>query len=104
MSRKYKIGDGSKVYFVTFTVIHWIAIFIRDEYRKVFLESIAYCQKEKGLEVYAWCMMTSHIHLLIGSNKEPLEGIIRDLKCRGAQLCASTHRVKFVCCWNIKKA
>lgn len=81
MSRKYKIRDQNKLYFVTFTVINWIDIFIRDEYRNVFLDSVGYCQKNKGLEVYAWCIMTSHIHMILGSKGEnKLEDIIRDLK------------------------
>lgn len=81
MSRKYKIRDQSSLYFVTFTVIDWIDVFIRDEYREVLIKSIKYCQQNKGLEVYAYCVMTSHIHLIIGTNGPyPLEGIIRDLK------------------------
>jgi putative transposase len=81
MSRKYKIRDQRQIYFVTFTVIDWIDVFIRDDYRHVFLESVKYCQKNKGLEVYAYCIMTSHIHLIIGSQGTmPLQGIIRDLK------------------------
>ncbi len=56
-------------------------VFIRDEYRNIFIESIKFCQKEKGLQVGAWCLMTSHAHLIIGTNGEmKLEGIIRDLK------------------------
>ena len=81
MSRKYKIHNQSSIYFVTFTVIDWIDVFIRDEYRDVVVNSIRYCQENKGLEVYAYCFMTSHIHLIIGANSLlPLEGIIRDLK------------------------
>lgn len=81
MSRKYKIRDQEKLYFVTFTVINWIDVFIRNEYRNAFLESIRYCQQNKGLEVYAWCIMTSHAHLILGTNGEnKLEHIIRDLK------------------------
>jgi len=81
MSRKYKIHNQSSIYFVTFTVIDWIDVFIRDEYRSVVVNSIRYCQENKGLEVYAYCFMTSHIHLIIGANSLlPLEGIIRDLK------------------------
>ena len=81
MSRNYKIRDQQKIYFVTFTVINWIDFFIRDIYRDVFIKSVKHCQAEKGLEVYAWCMMTSHIHIIVGTQgKEPLEGIIRDLK------------------------
>ena len=81
MSRKYKIRDQQKLYFVTFTVIHWIDVFIRDEYRLIFIDSIKYCQQNKGLEVYAYCIMPSHIHLIIGTlGINDLEGIIRDLK------------------------
>ncbi len=81
MSRKYKIKDEQKLYFVTFTVINWIDVFIRNEYRNVLLESIKYCQKNKGLEVYAWCLMTSHIHMIIGSDgTNDLVGTVRDLK------------------------
>jgi len=81
MSRKYKITDQERPYFVTFTVINWIDVFIRDEYRNIFLDSIRYCQKHKGLEVNAWCIMTSHVHMILSTTCEnPLEGIIRDLK------------------------
>lgn len=81
MSRKYKIHDQSQLYFVTFTVLDWIDVFIRDEYRNVMIKSIKYCQKHKGLEVYAYCFMTSHIHFIIGTaGDNPLQDIIRDLK------------------------
>ena len=56
-------------------------VFIRDEYRKIVIDSIQYCQRNKGLEVYAYCIMTSHIHLIIGTTGEKKqEEIIRDLK------------------------
>lgn len=81
MARKYAIRDQEKFYFVTFTVVHWIDIFIRDEYRNVFINSIKYCQKEKGLLLGAWCLMTSHAHLIVGTSGEnKLEDIIWDLK------------------------
>jgi len=81
MSRKYKIRDQDKLYFVTFTVIAWLDVFTRQEYRDIFLDSLRYCQKHKGLEVCAYCIMSNHVHLIIGRNKEqPLQGIIRDIK------------------------
>ena len=81
MSRKYKIRDQDKLYFVTFTVIQWLDVFIRKEYRDVFLDSIRYCQQNKGLEVCAYCIMTSHVHMIIGRHGEQsLDGIIRDIK------------------------
>ncbi len=81
MSRKYKIRNQDKLYFVTFTVINWLDVFIRKEYRDIFLDSIRYCQQNKGLEVCAYCIMSSHVHMIIGRNGEPsMEGIIRDIK------------------------
>ncbi len=81
MGRKYAIRDQEKFYFVTFTVIHWLDVFIRDDYRCVFIDSVKFCQKEKGLLVGAWCLMTSHAHMIIGTSSEmKLEDIIRDLK------------------------
>ncbi len=81
MSRKYKIRDQDKLYFVTFTIINWLDVFIRKEYRDIFLDSIRYCQQNKGLEVCAYCIKSSHVHMIIGRNGEAsLEGLIRDVK------------------------
>ncbi len=80
MGRKYAIGDNRQLYFVTFTVVHWIDIFIREEYRKIIYDSIKYCQTNKELEVYGYCIMTSHIHMMIGTETGVLSDIIRDFK------------------------
>jgi putative transposase len=81
VSRKYKIRDQDNPYFVTFTVIHWIDVFIREEYIKIFINSVEFCQVNKGLEVFAWCIMPSHVHLILRA-KQPfrLQDVIRDLK------------------------
>ena len=82
MSRKYKIRNQQELYFVTFTVVSWLYIFTRDCYRNIILNSLIFCQKEKGLEIYAWVIMTNHIHLIIENNSKDntLENIIRDFK------------------------
>ncbi|VAW28492.1 hypothetical protein MNBD_BACTEROID06-426, partial [hydrothermal vent metagenome] len=36
MARKYAIRNQEEFYFVTFTVIDWIDVFIREEYRNIF--------------------------------------------------------------------
>ena len=67
MSRKYKFHNPEGVYFISFAVVYWLDVFIRNEYRDILLESWQYCMKEKGLNVNAWCIMTSHVHLIIES-------------------------------------
>ena len=80
MANVYSIKDQYAQHFVTFTVHQWVDVFSRKEYADIFLESIRFCQKEKGLLVYAWVIMTNHVHMVIGSNKVKLSDIIRDLK------------------------
>lgn len=67
MSRKYRFGAEHHAHFVTFTVIDWIDFFIRNQYKDVFLNALKHYQKNNGLEVYAYCIMTSHIHLIVRS-------------------------------------
>jgi REP element-mobilizing transposase RayT len=64
MSTKYKFRDQGKLYFVSFSVVNWIDLFIRNEYKNIILESWKHCQKYKGLEIYGWCIMSSHIRVL----------------------------------------
>jgi len=45
------------------------------------VDSLIHCQKEKGLEIYGWCLMPSHLHMMCRSQKdEPLCNIMRDFK------------------------
>jgi REP element-mobilizing transposase RayT len=47
----------------------------------MFLESLVYCRKEKGLNIHAWVLMSNHVHLIISSKTEgKLADVIRDLK------------------------
>ena len=68
------------LYFVSFSVVYWLDVFIRDEYREIMIESLRYNQANKGLEIYSWCLMTSHAHLIIGSSGEKMEVILQGLK------------------------
>jgi REP element-mobilizing transposase RayT len=61
MSRKYKFRNPDGVYFITFSVKGWADVFIRNEYKNILLENLKYCQQNKGLEIFAWCKMSSHV-------------------------------------------
>ena len=56
-----------------------IDVFIRKDYNQIIVESWKYCQENKGLEVYGWCIMPGHVHMIIGIKKK-LEDIVRDTK------------------------
>ena len=80
MSEKYKFSDPKGLYFVTLTIVYWIDLFTRPDYIHTIIGSLRYCQQKKGLIIYAWVIMPSHIHMIISSDKEDLSSIIRDFK------------------------
>ncbi|WP_462247794.1 REP-associated tyrosine transposase [Ekhidna sp.] len=81
MSEKYKIRDQQKIYFVTFSVVQWIDVFTRSQYKDLLITSLEYCINKKGLEVYSWCIMSNHVHLIVGRcGQFKIEEIIRDFK------------------------
>ncbi len=51
MSNKYKFRNNEKLYFVSFSVVYWIDVFVKTEYKEILIESIKHCIGEKGLEV-----------------------------------------------------
>ena len=82
MGIKNKITSGN-AYFLTMTVVDWVDIFTREDYRKIIVNSLKYCQEEKGLEIYAWCLMTNHLHMIASAKddgKFTLSDILRDFK------------------------
>jgi len=81
MSHQYRVRTADDIYFVTFTIVDWVDVFTRPAYKQLIIESLTYCQLQKGLVIYGYCLMTNHLHLLV-SAREPasLPDIIRDFK------------------------
>jgi REP element-mobilizing transposase RayT len=80
MSRKYKFAEKDGAYFISFATVHWIDVFIREAYFEVIIQSLDYCRKNKGMAIYGYCIMPSHIHLIFRSALNDPSGLIRDFK------------------------
>ena len=80
MSRKYKFREKSGAYFISFAIVNWIDVFTRDLYYNCITESLDFCRKNKGMEIYGYCIMTNHIHLIFRSSLNDPSGLIRDFK------------------------
>ena len=81
MSTKYKATQKDTAYFITITTVGWIDVFTRLRQKHVLTNALRYCQKHKGLEVYAYCIMSSHMHMLCKAGEDSLlSNIIRDFK------------------------
>ena len=69
------------MYFITTTVVDWIDIFTRPKYKQMIIQSLAYCQQQKGLQIYAWVLMSNHLHAIVSTkNEHPVADIMRDFK------------------------
>jgi putative transposase len=81
MEHIYKIENQNGIYFITFAVVEWVDVFTRSNYAEIVTESLAHCQKEKGLIIYAWCLMSNHIHLVCETEEgNELSAVLRDFK------------------------
>lgn len=81
MSHQYRVRSQDDIHFVTFTIVDWVDVFTRPAYKQVIIDALAYCQQHKGLEVFAICLMTNHLHLLAAAAPPAkLPDIIRDFK------------------------
>lgn len=67
-------------YFVTLTVVGHTDFFTRMQYKMELINNLEFCQRNKGLEIYAYVLMTNHLHLIAKGNGEPLGEILRDFK------------------------
>lgn len=80
MSTVYKIEDQEALHYVTFQIVNWVDIFTRQVYRDIVIDSLKFCQANKGLEIYAFVVMSNHIHILLRSSIGKLSDTIREFK------------------------
>lgn len=79
MSEKRK-ANTENPFFLTFTTVGWIDVFTRSVYCDILLESLEFCRKNKQLEVFAYVIMSNHIHLIARQLDGELNDTIRDFK------------------------
>ena len=82
MSHGYRIVNQYYPHFLTFTTVGWVDLFTRKECVQIIRDSMIYCQKNKGLVIHAYVIMSNHLHLVCGASEggPGLSEIIRDFK------------------------
>ncbi len=87
----YRIVEGHAVYFLTFTVVEWLPVFISEETCQIVVESLNFCHREKALRINAYVIMPTHLHAILfdaGFDAARLSQTITALrKHTGRQLC-----------------
>lgn len=77
---EYRKTYAGELYFITLTVAGWIDVFSRKEYKDIIVENLSYCQKQEGLEIYAYVIMTNHLHLIARRQDKALAELLGRFK------------------------
>jgi len=78
---RYRILDQHGLNFLTLTVVEWIDLFTRRAFADIVIESLRWCQQNKGLEIYGFVLMPSHLHLIARAGSEAeLSAILQSFK------------------------
>jgi len=76
----YRIRNQAAIHFVIFSVVEWVDVFSRKMYRDIVLDSIKFCQENKGLLLHCWCIMSNHLHLILSAKNNDLSNLLRDFR------------------------
>ena len=85
MSEIRKANIEGAAYFITLTVEGWVDAFTRKELVEELVKNIQYCQQSKGLEVFAYVIMPSHVHMIVRRGGGLLSDLLRDFKAYTAK-------------------
>jgi REP element-mobilizing transposase RayT len=78
-----QIQEGAAVYYLTFTVVEWLPVFIAEEPCLIVTESLNYCYVHKSLRINAFVIMPTHVHLILFDkdfDNERLRRTLRDMR------------------------
>lgn len=82
MPRRARAKSNSGIYHVMLRGINQQQIFEDSEDYVKFLQVLKDCKAISEFEIYAYCLMGNHVHLLIKEKKEPIEQIIKRIGAR----------------------
>jgi REP element-mobilizing transposase RayT len=66
---RYHIRPDSAVYYVTFTIVDWLPVFVSEAACRIVTDSLNFCQEQKGLRTNAYVIMPTHMHAIFFDNE-----------------------------------
>ncbi len=72
--------NEKETHFLTFRVIEWINVFTEPVYFDKIINILEFCQKNKGLLLHAYVIMTNHMHVIVTAKEGNLSSVVRDFK------------------------
>lgn len=60
----YRIHTDASVYYVTYSVVQWLPVFVTEDACQIVTDSLAWCHTHKGLRINAYVIMPTHMHAI----------------------------------------
>jgi len=68
-------------FFLTLKIVNDLNVFTSKKYFDIILNSLGYCQKNKGMHILAFAILSNHLHLIFWiDEKVVLKDLVRDFK------------------------
>jgi putative transposase len=61
---KYRIYEGDRPHFMTWTIVGWLPVFTRREAVEIIFDSWRYLQRERGFSLFGYVILENHLHLI----------------------------------------
>ena len=65
LSNEKPILPLDSCYFLTLNIVDKIDLFVRPAYKQVIADALNHFVRTQGVHLYAWCLMSSHLHLVL---------------------------------------
>lgn len=81
MARKPRLKSESGINHIMLRGINKQDIFLDDEDYRRFLKTMLDAKKKSNFEIYAFCLMSNHIHLLLNEKDNDISTIVKQIAC-----------------------
>jgi len=62
---RFRITPDAAVYFVTYSVVEWLPIFVAHAPCQIITDSLRFCHENKALRINAYVIMPTHMHAVV---------------------------------------
>lgn len=80
---RYRIHAEGAVYFVTYTIVDWLPVFVSEGACRIVTDSLAFCRDRKSLRINSYVIMPTHLHAIVfheSYSAEPLRKALAEFR------------------------
>jgi putative transposase len=76
---RYRIRQDAAVYFVTYSIVEWLPVFVSEAACRIVTDSLNFCHQRKGLCTNAFVIMPTHMHAIVFDHEFDCQRLVRTL-------------------------